>query len=203
MAEYVKVNLSDMLSELGESEVKVILSSFICPLNQDVENFIKHKAIEFSKQNLAKTHLVFYNPENGEKMDLVGYFTISSKYICIGHDVLSKNMMKKVSKYGKFDSVLKKYVIPAPLIAQLGKNYAEGNDTLISGSELLAMACEKIKYIQKEIGGKITYLECEDKAALISFYSKNGFTAFGKRRLDRDETDLHGDYLIQLLKYIR
>lgn len=42
------------------------------------------------------------------------------------------------------------------------------------------------------------YLECEDKKKLLEFYTKNNFKIFGKRNLDRDETDLNGEYLIQL-----
>ncbi len=36
---FVQINLSDLLDELGEDEVKDILSSFSCPLNADVEKF--------------------------------------------------------------------------------------------------------------------------------------------------------------------
>lgn len=88
------------------------------------------------------------------------------------------------------------------LIGQLGKNYANGNDTLISGDELLAMALNKVKSIQFEMGGRYTYLECEDKKNLIDFYTSNGFVEFGKRNLDHDETDLSGKYLLQFLKKI-
>lgn len=65
------------------------------------------------------------------------------------------------------------------------------------------LACDKIKSIQDEIGGKVTYLECEDKPKLIEFYESNGFVNFGKRELDKDEKDdLSGQYLIQMLKYL-
>lgn len=53
------------------------------------------------------------------------------------------------------------------------------------------------------LGGKVIYVECEDVAYLKEFYQSNGFVVFGKRRLDKDEkTDICGDYLMQLLKYI-
>lgn len=56
--------------------------------------------------------------------------------------------------------------------------------------------------IQEEIGGKFVYLECENKPKLIHFYESNGFTVFGKRKKDRDEIGVDGEYLIQLLKYL-
>ena len=42
------------------------------------------------------------------------------------------------------------------------------------------------------------YLECEDKEKLLTFYQKCNFKVFGKRKLDKDETDVNGKYLIQL-----
>lgn len=59
MIGYSLMALNDMISELGEGNVKNILSSFSSPLNPDVEYFIKHKAIEFAKQAIAPTTLVY------------------------------------------------------------------------------------------------------------------------------------------------
>ena len=39
---FVEMNLSDMLEQSGEDATKSILSSFSCPMNQDIEDFIKH-----------------------------------------------------------------------------------------------------------------------------------------------------------------
>mgnify|MGYP000394787147 CR=1 FL=1 len=65
------------------------------------------------------------------------------------------------------------------------------------------MACQKVTLFQLALGGKIVYLECEDKPILLEFYERNGFIPFGKRELDKDESDLmEGKYLIQLLKYM-
>ena len=47
MAEFVQIKLDDMLNQLGENEVKSILSSFVCNENFDVQDFIQNKAIEF------------------------------------------------------------------------------------------------------------------------------------------------------------
>ena len=61
---------------------------------------------------------------------------------------------------------------------------------------------DDVKMIQQIAGGKVVYLECEDKQRLIDFYSRNGFVTFGNRSLDRDETNLSGKYLVQMLKYL-
>lgn len=197
------MKLSEMIEQLGEDETKIILSQFICPRNKDVEDFFKFKAIEFSKQGWAKTTLIYWQSDDQTERYLVGYFTISSKYICVSKDSVSNNLSKKLSKHGNYNSNTREYIVPAPLIGQLGKNYADGNDCIISGNDLLQMATDKVKEIQEEIGGKFVYLECEDKPGLIKFYENNGFTVFGKRRKDRDEIGVDGENLVQLLKYLK
>ena len=91
-------------------------------------------------------------------------------------------------------------ILSAHLIGQLGKNFSSGNNLLISGHELLNLALQKIYEAQKLIGGRIVYVECEDKEKLLSFYDKNDFQLVGKRMLDGDETDLNGSYLMQLYR---
>ena len=202
MAEFVQIKLDDMLNQLGENEVKSILSSFVCEKNKDVQMFLRDKAIEFSKQGLAKTTLVYWVSDDGVEKYLVGYFTVASKYLCVSKDSISKSLAKKMNAHGTFNSNTREYIVPAPLIAQLGKNFADGNNYLISGAELLQMAVDKVKSIQEELGGKFVYLECETKEKLVQFYNNNGFTEFGRRRKDRDEIEVDGEYLVQLLKYL-
>ena len=60
MTGYVQISLKDMLDQFGDDQsVKKILSEFSCPLNADVERFLKNSAIEFAKQSIAPTYLVF------------------------------------------------------------------------------------------------------------------------------------------------
>lgn len=205
MTGYRVVNLKILIEELGEDAAKRILSNFSCPLNKDVEYFLSKKAIEFGKNGWAQTHLVFASYKND--WVLVGYFTLANKYIHISDKWLGKSsssLRRRISKFATHDKDLKSYILVAPLIAQLGKNYYNGYNTLITGSELLEEACEKIKRLQFDIGGKFAYLECEDKRKLVDFYSRNGFCEFDHRLLDRDEEDkLDGKYLVQMLKYIK
>jgi len=198
---YQIINLEDMVIELGEDMTKHILLNFNCPLNRDVEYFLHYKAIEFSKQSLAKTHLIFCSYKS--EIVLSAYFTLASKFILIDPNALSKNYRKRIMKFGNYDANIKKYIIPAPLIGQLGKNYRYKDQKLISGDEILKIVCDKIKEIQYIIGGRIVYIECEDKPILKDYYKRNGFVEFGKRSLDKDEKDdLSGEYLIQMLKYL-
>lgn len=53
-----QINILDIIEMYEEGSYKEILSTFICPLNMDVTDFIHNKAIEFAKQRIAITFLV-------------------------------------------------------------------------------------------------------------------------------------------------
>lgn len=200
---YVLVLLSDMLDELGEKETERFLSEFSCPKNKDVETFLKKKAIMFTKQGVAQTHLVFY-VENDKKY-FVGYFALAIKNLDIDLTgrKLSANLRGRLHRFATYDKTNKVNRMSCLLIGQLGKNFRNGNNRLISGDELLDLACEKVREVQKIAGGRFVYVECEDKECLKNFYFDNGFVFFYKRNLDRDERDdLSGDYLLQMIKYL-
>lgn len=61
MQQYSLVYLHDYIvsNEIGEEEIKSILSDFSCPKNQDIEKFLKEKALAFEKIGFARTILVF------------------------------------------------------------------------------------------------------------------------------------------------
>ncbi len=197
------VNLQKMIELLGEESVKGILSKFLCPLNPDVEQFLKTKAIDFAKQGWAQTHLIYGS--FCKEMALLGYFTLADKYIHIyPNKSISNTLMRRIRNFSRRDENLGCYVMSVPLIGQLGKNFENGYNKLITGDELLGIACDKIKRIQVDLGGKFTYLECEDKPILVDFYMRNGFYNFGRRDLDRDEINsFETGYLVQMLKYLK
>lgn len=199
--EYTRISILDMAEEIGEDRCKDILSLFSCPLNRDVEDFIRNKAMNFAQQKVAVTFLVF--AQNEGKQELVGYFTLANKFVAIMEDSkLSNALQKRVLKFCQYDNDLNRYLLSMPLIAQLGKNYDKANKAYISGDILLDMACEKVLEAQNIIGGKIVYIECEDNQNLYDFYSRNGFYEFGKREKEPKEL-LEGTYLVQMLKYFR
>ena len=204
MSEYIGINLKDILRDrtLGESVARSLLSSFSCPLNPDVEHFIKHNAIEFTKQSIASTYLILASHKKHHV--LVGYFTLANKTFFINKSSLpSRNWEKRISKFGQLDKSTNHYTISAPLIAQLGKNYTHSYNKLITGDELLKIALNKVRAMQNIVGGKIVYLECQPIDALTNFYSQNGFVNFGYRSLSNDEIKIMSETnLIQMLKYI-
>lgn len=198
---YKIVNLKLLIDEAGEDTVKTVLSSFCCPLNHDVEMFLRDRAIDFAKQGLSQTHLVMATYIG--QSTLVGYFSLANKYISVPAEPLSNTQRRRIAKFSIYDSHLCAFCLSTPLIAQLGKNYFNGVDNLITGDALLSLACRKVASIQLALGGRYAYLECEDKPKLTEFYRRNGFQEFDRRVVDSDETGLDGKYLVQMLKYIK
>lgn len=202
MSGYTIIKLDDMLQQIREDEINKILSSFKCSLNLDIEEFLHRKAILFSKQGIAKTHLVMASYQ--QELQIAGYFSLANKCFVVkakSRVAISNSLKKRIAKFGIYDSQLKQYTIVAPLIGQIGKN--ENYNTLIKGDELLYLACSEVRKAQEIVGGKVVYLECEDVPELKNFYDRNGFVEFGKRELDSDEcSKFKKSYLIQMLKYL-
>lgn len=195
---YKVTSLKDIYRNIGEDETKCILKDFECALNKDVEYFIKEKAIEFAKQDIAETFIVTSSYKKKEV--IVGYFSFATKVVKMKRNTLTGKKKKRFCKFAEYDEENHCFFISLPLIGQLGKNYKNEYNKLITGDVLLKLACDKMKEAQEILGGRFIFLECEDKTVLREFYERNGFVCFGKRNLEKDERDKNaGEYLLQML----
>lgn len=182
---------------LGEDVLIQILSEFSCKKNLDVERFLKSSAIEFAKKNQSVTYLVF-SAEDGE---LLGYFTIALKPLTVKVDTVSNTMKKKMLRISELDEQSESFTMSAYLIAQLGKNYANGANTRISGTDLLDAAWNVVKEIQYRGGGLVAFLEANNEDKLLAFYNENRFQQFDIRQTNNKDDELHE--LVQLLKLVQ
>lgn len=198
---YNNVNLELMVSAIGEEETMEIISSFSCPQNKEVEHFLLRKAVEFAKQRLAATYLVFLSYK--DEPVLGGYYTISSRAAIFDLGSIKSNTLKRrISKFAQYNPETKRSSVQLTLIGQIGKNYTNQYNKLITGEELLEICLNQIREIQLAIGGALIMVECEDEPKLHAFYDKKGFVTVGTRDLDGDETDLKGTYLVQKIYYL-
>ncbi len=182
--------------ELGEDELLQILSEFSCPMNPDVERFLKHSSIEFTKKNQSVTYLVF-SVADGK---LLGYFTLALKPLTVRGETVSNTVKRKLLRVSEVDKKSDTYTMSAYLIAQLGKNYSENDGKMITGAELLELAWDKIKATQYMFGGMVTFLEAENEEKLLSFYRNNRFSQFDTRQTISDTDEAHE--LVQLLRLL-
>lgn len=192
MNNYTIMNILDLLESVGTNEVLKGLSSFSCPKNQEIENFLHKNAIEFAKRKLSITYLLLDNSDG----EIVGYFTLAHKAIEIKNDNISNTVRRKLSSHAKLDADTNSYTVSAFLLAQIGKNYSADNGHRITGKELIEFANDVLTDIQHRIGGSIIYLDSEDNQRLKDFYiSENHYKIFGKRYSASDHT-----YYLQMLR---
>lgn len=182
--------------KLGEDKLIQELSEFSCPKNADIEHFLKKSAIEFTKKNQSVTYLVF----SLSSMALVGYFTIALKPLTVRGEKVSNTIKRKLMRVSEFDSQTQTYTMSAYLIAQLGKNYTNGRNREISGTELLELAWNVIEDMQYMGGGIVVFLEANDEESLLAFYQENKFRQFDTRLAVSNATNQHE--LIQLLRLL-
>ena len=198
---YFAVNIRTYLDKdkptyIGEESLYNLLSDFSCPKNPDVEYFLLHNAIEFTKKDQSITYRVF----SSEDASLVGYFPLTIKPISIHISNVSKTTAKKLARVSILDEKTQSYTTAAYLIAQLGKNYSLSKEKQISGTILLEFALKTISALKYSIGGIIEFLECEDNDFLLNFYMQNHFKPFDTRITASLNNAPH--ILHQLLKFI-
>mgnify|MGYP004530633421 CR=1 FL=1 len=197
---YLVINIRKYLEShdprLGEEDLVQVLSEFSCEKNPDVEMFLKKNAIEFTKKNQSITYIVL-SMEDGE---LLGYFTIALKPLTVRGETVSNTVKKKLLRISELDEETQTYTMSAYLIAQLGKNFTNGANEKITGAELLEAAWSKVEEIQYQAGGVVTFLEANNDAKLLSFYSNNRFVKFDTRQTVSKNQEPHE--LVQLLRML-
>lgn len=153
----------------GVPELQRIISSYSCPLSAEVERFLKDRAIEFTRRSQSVTYLALSKADD----ELLGYFAMAVKVLSVRRGTVSNTVWKKLLRTGEVDTDGKTITTPAYLIAQLGKNYADGLDKRMTGADLLKLACDKAYELQYMAGGVAVFVEADDRAELAEFYHGN------------------------------
>ena len=179
MNEYSTVNILDMMDAIGEDALAGILSSFACPINTEIETFVRKKAINFAKSKISITYLILNNATG----DIISIFSLTHKALDINGSTLSKTDKKRFERFARTDEENGIYKVSAFLIAQFGKNYAVEQPEDWNGIRLMEKTFETLAKVQHQIGGGVVYLECEDEPKLLEFYqnSQNHFKVFDVR----------------------
>ena len=184
MNEYSTVNILDMMDAIGEDALRGILSSFACPVNTEIETFVRKNAINFAKSKVSITYLIVNNTTG----EIISIFSLTHKALEINGSTLSNTYKKRLERYAQIDEDSGIYTTSAFLIAQFGKNYAVEQPEDWNGIRLMEKTFETLAKVQHQIGGGIVFLECEDKPKLLSFYqnSHNNFRVFDERKSESD-----------------
>ncbi|MBQ7644005.1 MAG: GNAT family acetyltransferase, partial [Spirochaetales bacterium] len=114
MKKNVEKNADDE-EQFGEDILRQVLSEFSCERNQDVEDFLKRQAIDFTNKHQSVTYLVFATDD----AQLLGYFALTIKPITVSGESFSNTVRKKLSRVSVLDEEENTYSLAAYLIAQL------------------------------------------------------------------------------------
>ena len=138
---FIVLNIREYLEneELGEGKLAQLLSEFSCPLNPDVELFLKQQSIEFVKKHQAVTYLVL----SSEDAVLLGYFSITIKPLVVNAEPFSNTVKRKLARFSEINKSEQTYNLAAYLIAQFGKNFNDNAIGRITGEELLEAAIKQ------------------------------------------------------------
>ena len=151
-------NILEMIDDFGEGHVKSYIQTFSCPVNPKIENFFRNRAIDFSRRKISVTYIVT-DTDDGQ---LLGCFALTHKAVMIPSAGMSNTSRKKLERFARLDRATGDYMASAFLIAQFGKNYGVDDGKRISGSLLMDIANDILVSIQRQIGGGIIYLDCDD-----------------------------------------
>ena len=176
--------LTDFEKAVGEKMFADTLSCFSCPLNRDVEDYLKNpkRATNSSHMSSSVTYLVL----DPQTYGVLGYFTLMMKAYSVESKQLSSKNRRLVERFSEVDKQ-GKLVVPVYLIAQLGKNFALPKEKQIAGVDLLKLAIDRFSRVRGEIGGKLVMVEREaDCPKLLEFYTKNGFRSWTRRINEKD-----------------
>ena len=182
---------------VGEAVLSSTLSSFAVPLNSEVEEFIRKKALQATKLKSSISYLVI----DEDLADVVGYFTLLVKPFTIQSASLSSKNRRLIARFAEENTEAGDYTASVYLIAQIGKNYAIEEPLQISGGDLLNMALDKLRAAQDLVGGKLVLVEREaDRAKLLEFYNANGFKSWNGRYDKKDQVQY--DQMIRVLESV-
>ena len=177
MSSFRVVSMEDLLFA-GMDAVRKAIGEFSCRYSDEVDEYLRDRAAEFTSKSMTITHLVF---ETRTKL-CVGYFALTHKPVAFRIETLSGTQQNRIERFAKLDDKTGCYTVSAFLVAQIGKNYLVQNGDLIDGTELLELAKDELRIAKRKIGGQVVFLEMEQgNAKLSKFYTDNGFYKFGVR----------------------
>ena len=175
-------SIAELEARFGESAVADFIKTFSCPLNLEVEDFLKKKAMQSSRLSASQTYLVI----DDDTCQLLGYYTLVIKSYAVKGALLSSSNRRLISRFAEEDES-GNFHAAVYLIAQIGKNYALPKENQISGARLIGLALDEFRTIKRRIGGKLVMVERENNCPkLQSFYNTNGFKSWTMRQDAKD-----------------
>ena len=176
--------LNRIMNEAEDDVLNNTLSSFACVYDEDIQNFLYNRAVEFEKLLKSRTYLIVddeqvKNPQvKFEELTIYGYISLAVKVFTVPAETSNRQRQLldgfSAKEHGKQISNF-----PCYLIGQLARNSNVPKES-ISGAELLQFSYNIIGQAVKLVGGRNILVECRNNEKLINFYRNNGFDRISK-----------------------
>lgn len=171
--------------EIGESALVDFLHSFACPLNPEVEEFLKSKALQSARLSASQTYLLI----DEKSYQLQGYYTLVLKTYSVSGGELTSANRRLISRFSMADA-RGDFHASVFLIAQIGKNDAIAEGQRVSGRDLIGLALDTFREVKQRVGGKLVMVERrKDHEKLVAFYRDNGFQSWTSRIDEREHVE--------------
>ena len=162
---YRVVSLTEILSCTdGEELFRKEVRDYSCPPNEDVEHFLKQTALNNQHMGISRTNLIYESDKQNPL--LLGYYSLALQFLDLSN-ISSKSMRKKITGFKREN----KLGAAVYLIGQLGKNFNNHANHLITGREIFMLAMQDILEARKNVGGRIVVAECKNEEHLRNFYA--------------------------------
>lgn len=160
----------------------MLLSSFECNLDYDIEYFLKNRAVSYENLSKSRTYLILDEDEVVNKkiseLTVLGYIALALKVLTVPTET-SNRMRKEIDGLSAKIHGEQITAFPVYLIGQLGRN-TKVSKNVITGSQLIDYAFDVLQPAVNAVGGRYILIECHDRKELILFYEKNDFISFAK-----------------------
>ena len=175
------IALSSLIKVTGEDNelLSQVLSSFSCERDEDIENFLHSRAVEFEKLSKARTYLICDEEQISkeefylDQLKIYGYVAIALKILSVPEEWSNRKRKALDGLSAKIHGEpIKDF--SCYLIGQLSRNSKVSHDS-ISGKDLLQMAYDVIAAAVDAVGGRYMMIECREEKKLVDFYLANGF----------------------------
>ncbi|MDR1358042.1 MAG: hypothetical protein LBJ48_01605 [Coriobacteriales bacterium] len=148
-------------------ELNAQFKEFCCVRDEDVQTFIRDRAIRYERSGLSRTYFYVTDRET-EETDVAAYFSVA--ITSVDYTRVSRARREKV--LGSTPGRVNRDHFGGLLIAQIARD-DRFNESVISGTELIE-ACEEIIELGRNyLGGRVIYLDCKEE--LISLYERRGY----------------------------
>ena len=175
-------SLSQWEDAIGVEALNNLISTFSCPLNLEVESFLKDKAFQSACLSTSQSYLVC----DLKTKNLLGYYTLVLKAYTVSGAILNSKNRRLIARFTDSDNN-GNFNVAVYLIAQIGKNYALPKSEQITGDALIDLALDEFRLIKGRVGGKLVMVEREsDRSKLLGFYNRNGFKTWTSRTNEKD-----------------